>query len=111
MQKLKLTEFKKDLRAKADSVRAEHAKRYFKTGPGEYGGGDIFLGLVVPDQRKIAKKYRALNRGDIVKLLQSKIHEERQVALFILVDQFLKGSESDRKEIYDLYLANAQRIN
>lgn len=92
----------------------EHAKRlqkYFKTGKGEYGEGDIFLGLRVPAVRKIAKKYSNLPIIDATKFLKSRFHEERLFALFVLVELFRKKFEEDRGKIYNLYLKNTDYIN
>lgn len=95
----------------ADPKRAVFVTRYFKTGPGEYGEGDQFLGLTVPQVRDIAKKFKELPLDDVVSLLHSPIHEERQAALFILTYQFKKADEVKQKKIYDLYLANTRYIN
>lgn len=95
-------------------VNKEKAKllsRYFKTGKGEYAEGDIFVGLMVPQARLIAKDFFHLSLSDIKKLLQSKIHEERLIALFILVRQFQKADEKKKKIIFDLYLRSTKYIN
>lgn len=91
--------------------KASILARFFKTGKGEYGEGDQFLGIVVPDSRKIAIKYRQLPFSDISKLLESKIHEERFIALLILVHNFQKGDKKERKKIYDFYLSSIKFIN
>lgn len=103
----------------ADPERAVFLQRYFKTGPGEYGEGDIFAGLRVPAVRKIAKEFASLPLSEIDRLLDSEIHEHRLVALEILVLQFRRASspkhrdEALRKQICDLYLAavRRQRVN
>ena len=101
---------KKDLRNLANFGKANLLQRFFKTGKGDYGEGDIFLGVMVPNTRKIAKKYTNLDLKEIKKLLYSKIHEERLCALFILVEQFLRIKEK-RKDIYNFYIKNAKQIN
>lgn len=85
--------------------------RFFKTGPGQYGEGDRFIGVKVPTTRKVAKEFKSLPLAEITFLLHSDIHEERLLALVILVGQFEKGDEATRKLIYDLYLANTCHIN
>ena len=85
--------------------------RFFKTGPGDYGEGDRFLGVVVPHIRKIVKRHRDASEKEVLKLLHSKYHEERLTALLILVEQFKRGDESRKKAIYDLYLGNTSFIN
>lgn len=101
----------KDLRMYANPQKAAFVSRYFKTGKGEYAEGDIFLGFTVPETRSVAKKYSQLELNEVFKLLQSTIHEERQVALMILVRQFKKADEEKKKEIYDMYLLNTKYIN
>jgi len=100
-----------DFRKQADPEHASRLQGFFKTGKGEYGEGDVFLGLRVPDQRKIAKKYRELPIPDVLRLIQSGIHEHRLTSMFILTHQFNKGNEETRKRIVDLYLANTSYVN
>ena len=95
----------------SDSNRAKNLSWFFKTGKGQYGEGDIFLGIPVPEQRKVAKKYFDLSLGDVQELLKSKIHEHRFTALVILISKYRKAKESGKKEIYDLYLKNTENIN
>lgn len=102
-----LSSLRKELNDKADHQRAEVSQRYFKTGPGEYGHGDIFLGLSAPERRKLAKKYGDIKLPEVVKLLRSKIHEERDIALLILVDKYKTTPEV----VYNLYLENTKHIN
>ena len=91
--------------------KAKVLQKFFKTGPGEYGEGDVFCGVRVPELRKLAKAHRLLPRKEVHELLHSRIHEERLLALFILVDQYSRGDDKARKSIYDLYLRNIQYIN
>jgi len=95
----------------ADPKKARLLSRFFKTGKGEYGEGDIFLGLVVPIQRKIANQFKNLSITNIQKLLNSKIHEYRLIALIILTIQYKKFDESKKRIIYELYLKNTVNIN
>lgn len=95
----------------ADSKKASAQARFFKTGKGEYGEGDQFLGVAVPTLRKIAKENADLSLKEITKLLRSPFNDERSVALFILVLQFQKGDESTRKSIIDFYLKNLLWVN
>jgi len=90
---------------------AEHSLRFFKTGRGEYGEGDIFLGIRVPVMRKVARKFRELPLEQVHKLLKSKFHEERLLALFMLVALFKKGDDKKKKNIYDTYLGHTDYIN
>jgi 3-methyladenine DNA glycosylase AlkD len=100
-----------ELQQLADPVRATHSLRFFKTGPGQYGEGDKFLGLTVPQMRKLVRKYRALGDHDALELLASPWHEERLVALLLLVDGYKRGDEDRRRRIHRAYLANARWIN
>jgi 3-methyladenine DNA glycosylase AlkD len=102
---------KAELEKLSDPEHAMKLQGFFKTGEGEYGEGDIFLGVRVPDQRRIAKKYKNIPLTDVVELLQSGIHEHRLTALFILTEQFNKGDEEARQRIVDLYLSNAAYVN
>ena len=99
------------LRVLGNPERAEHSKRFFKTGPGEYGAGDIFLGLKVLDIRKVSRQFRGLPMPDLRRLLQSPIHEDRLAALLILVLQFERGNQLDRERIYKFYLKNTRFVN
>jgi 3-methyladenine DNA glycosylase AlkD len=100
----------RDLRAHADSERAAKSARYFKSGKGEYGEGDLFLGLTVPHVRAIAKKYWQLPYGDVAKLLASRVHEERFCALEILVFKFTKDPE-ERARVYTFYCEHLGGVN
>ena len=106
---LTILDFKKELKTKANSQKAKILQRFFKTGPGEYGEWDVFLGVVVPEIRKVAKKYGVLKSQDVVKLLHSKIHEERMAALLVMVNKF--QTKKERETIYKTYLKNTKRIN
>ena len=99
------------LAALGDAERAAHSQRFFKTGPGEYGEGDIFRGIRVPVLRSVAKEFQALPLSETLALLQSPLHEDRLVALFILVHAFKKGDAATQKTIYEQYLKHTQWIN
>lgn len=106
-----LTAVRRDIRALGSPERAKHSLRFFRTGPGEYGEGDKFLGLTVPEMRAIAKRYRDLDHDEVLELLQSEWHEERLVALLLLVDAYERGDEAGRLKIHRAYLANTRRVN
>ena len=95
----------------ADPDKAKILQGFFKTGPGEYGEGDRFLGIVVPVIRKLVKQYQDTPIGEVMKLLKSAIHEERLLALLMLVQSYEKGDDGLKKKIYDLYLKNIRFIN
>ena len=101
----------KEINSKKDNIRINILSRFFKTGKGEYGEGDIFFGLTVPSCRKIAKKYENISLKEIEYLLSNKVHEVRLIALFILTFQYKKSSEKDRKVIIDFYLKNTKYVN
>lgn len=95
----------------ADPVRAKGSQRFFKTGPGEYGAGDRFLGIPVPLLRQLAREYENLPLGGVSVLLKSPLHEERLLALLILVRQYGRGDAATRDAIYECYVRNRARIN
>jgi 3-methyladenine DNA glycosylase AlkD len=99
------------LRSLGNPKDAAFLAGFFKTGPGQYGEGDLFIGVRVPAIRKIAKEFKSLSLSEVVRLLHSKIHEERLAALAILVLQTAKADSETRKQVYDLYLANTRFIN
>jgi 3-methyladenine DNA glycosylase AlkD len=101
----------KAFKAAANPERAAFSVRYFKTGKGEYGEGDIFLGVTVPVRRKIALQHRNLPLADLKKLLESRVHEHRAASLDILVAQYKRGDEKLRERIVKFYLSNTSRIN
>jgi 3-methyladenine DNA glycosylase AlkD len=108
---MKHTDVQKQVEALANVQKAEILQRFFKTKPGEYGEGDVFVGLTVPISRSIAKQYYELPLTEVAKLLKSKIHEERLISLLILVEKFKKGTESERDKIYNFYLKHTKYIN
>lgn len=99
------------LLALADPARAAHHLRFFRTGPGEYGEGDHFLGLTSPQVRAVAKDGRGLTLTEVERLLDDAVHEIRACGLVILVEQFKKADEVARKAIIELYLRRTDRIN
>ncbi|MFA5224942.1 MAG: DNA alkylation repair protein [Candidatus Omnitrophota bacterium] len=107
----RLEEAKRQLRRGADKEKAKGLQRFFKTGPGEYAEGDIFLGLTAALTRNIVKEFQDLALSDLIKLLHSKIHEERVLALLIMVRQFDKVDIGAKEKIYKVYLANTKFIN
>jgi len=86
-------------------------QRFFKTGPGEYGEGDRFIGVTLPVIRSVSREFRGTAIAELQKLLRSPVHEERTLALLMLVDAFKAGDEPTRRRIYDLYLSNTRFIN
>ena len=100
------------LRELSDSDIAAHSQRFFKTGKGEYGEGDRFLGIRVPTIRKCVREYRAISLEDTLKLLKSSFHETRLLALLILVAKYpSKGRSTDQNAIYRSYLSHTKFIN
>lgn len=106
-------QIKADLKKRANKVKAEFLPRFFKTGKGEYGYGDRFYGVTVPEQRKVAKiHYQNTRKEDITTLLFSSYHEERLTALFILCHKFKDAKEiGEEKQWVDFYLKHAERVN
>jgi len=102
---------KAELRKYASKEKAEILQSFFKTGPGEYGEGDIFIGVTVPNTRKVAKAFLNLSRVEIRKLLASQIHEERLLALLILVAQYEASNRACKEKLYKFYIRNTKYIN
>jgi 3-methyladenine DNA glycosylase AlkD len=99
------------LRSHAVPANVAILQRFFKTGPGEYGEGDTFIGVKAPSLRSVCGDCRGASFDVVLDLLHSKIHEERLLALLMLVDAFQRGDQATRKHVYDLYLANTTFIN
>lgn len=110
-QSAALSKLKKELKSLVDSKQARILQKFFKTGKGEYGEGDVFLGIKVPQQRKVSGKYYFLSLKEIKELLKSKIHEHRSAALFILVNKYKKAGEKEKGKIFRFYLDNSKGIN
>lgn len=106
-----LNKIVEELQNLADKEIAKTMRSFFKTGKGEYGEGDLFLGIKIPEQRKVASKYSGLNLKGISDLLDSKIHEHRLVGILILVEKFNKSSEEGKGDIFNFYIKNAKKIN
>ena len=104
-------ELQKELNVHENPVDAVFLQRFFKTGKGQYGEGDIFIGLRVPQTRLIAKKYRDISLGEIEKLLESPIHEHRLAAVIIMTEQAKRANQVLKKQLYDLYLRRTDRMN
>jgi 3-methyladenine DNA glycosylase AlkD len=102
---------KKHLKPLASPEVAKSSVRFFKTGPGQYGEGDIFIGIKVPVLRKAAREFRSLPLEEIETLLSSPIHEERQLALLILVQQVSKCDDARREASFDFYMRNTKFVN
>lgn len=101
----------KELRALADKTYAKECLRFFKTGKGEYGEGDVFLGIRVPDQRKIAKKYFSLPLKEVKELIKSKYHEERLTGLIILLHKYDKADEKSKELLFKEYIRHFNYVN
>ena len=108
---LTLKSFKEEIKKESNPEKAKILQGFFKTGKGQYGEGDIFLGITVPQSRKLAKKYSNLALEEIKILLESRIHEKRLIALLILVENYKIAYEKTKDKIYNFYLSNTKRIN
>lgn len=106
-----MKELQKELRKYSNKKQAAILQRFFKTGPGEYGEGDVFIGVKVPQVRSVVKRHNGISLREATELLKSAIHEERLTALLILVSKYAKGDSSDKEKIYKLYLKNTRYIN
>lgn len=101
----------KELDKGANLADAQFLQRYFKTGRGQYGEGDVFIGLRVPSVRKIAAKYKNLSLAEVEKLLESSVHEHRLTAVIVMAEQAKRSDAKHKKALYDLYLRRTDRIN
>jgi len=101
----------KELQKYASFERKKSNERFFKTGKGQYGEGDVFIGVRVPDIRKVAKKFLYLNLKEIQSLISSEVHEVRLAGVLILVEQFKRGNEEEKARIYKFYLENKKWVN
>lgn len=99
------------LRQLGDPEDARFLQRYFRTGPGEYGEGDQFLGIRIPVLRRLAREHRGVPPDEIAELLRSPWHEARMLALLLMVDAYVRGGADARDAIYTLYLANTRYVN
>ncbi len=109
-------DLKGELKNLADPKKAQFLQRFFKTGPGEYSEGDLFWGIKVPDQRKVAKNFKTLPLTEVAKLLEDEVHEVRLSALFVLVGLYEKAGkkgfeEFNKEEVKDFYLGNLKWVN
>jgi len=107
----RLLNIQNELRRLSNKEIAEHSQKFFKTGKGQYGEGNKFLGIRVPVLRKTAKKYSEISMDECAQLLKSEFHEERLLSLLMLVAIFNKANNKDRKAVYTLYLDNTKFIN
>jgi len=108
---MSIQEIKSAVKKNSNKEKAKLLQRFFKTGKGEYGEGDVFAGIQVPVLRKIAKANGDITLAEIKTLLASPVHEERMISLFILIDKYRKGDEVEREKIFKLYMANTKYIN
>ncbi len=108
---MSVVELKRTINKHSNPEKGNFLQRFFKTGKGEYAEGDIFAGINVPVSRKIARQFKSLNLNELSKVIKSKIHEERLIALFILVDKMKKADEKEREKIYKFYLKNLKYVN
>jgi 3-methyladenine DNA glycosylase AlkD len=106
-----LAALRKELYALADPVDARFLQGFFKTGPGQYGAGDKFLGLRVPDLRRLVREYSELEDAHALEMLRSSWHEERLLALLFLVRKYARGDTSQRAKLHRAYLCNTRYIN
>jgi len=108
---MSLKKIKNELQQLGNPVHARVLQRFFKTGKGEYGEGDVFRGIKIPVLRKLAKKYQDVTCAEVEKLLTSKFHEDRMLALLLLMEKYSKADDAGKKKIYTVYLRNTRFIN
>ena len=108
---LTASDIRRRLMAHADASSVAVLQRFFKTGPGQYGEGDVFVGVRVPAMRAVCRECRGAGLDVIRTLLRSAVHEERSLALLLLVDSFTRADAAGKRAIYDLYLSHTAFIN
>jgi 3-methyladenine DNA glycosylase AlkD len=108
---MSLKKIKAELQQLGNPAQARVLQRFFKTGKGEYGEGDVFRGIKIPVLRKLAKKYQDMTCAEVGKLLTSKFHEDRMLALLLLLDKYSKANIAGKKQLYTMYLCNTRFIN
>lgn len=108
---LTAAELSRRLRARATPERAAVSQRFFKTGAGEYGEGDLFIGVTVPDTRAVARPFRGLPRPELCALLDSAVHEERLAALLLMVEEYRRGDAAAKRAVFDLYMRKLDAVN
>jgi 3-methyladenine DNA glycosylase AlkD len=108
---IKVGDIRAELQALTNPEIAAHSQGFFKTGKGEYAEGDKFLGVRVPVLRTMAKKHQQAPQKVVLSLLKSPAHEERLLALLVLVGKFQAGSDAEKRAIYRLYIDNKQHVN
>jgi 3-methyladenine DNA glycosylase AlkD len=108
---MNLRQIKKRLKELADPGQAAILQGFFKTGPGQYGEGDLFLGIRVPVLRKLIPEFRSLPMVDLAGLLDSHWHEQRFLALLLMMDAYKRGQDPQRQGVYELYMSNTRFIN
>ena len=108
---MSVKKIQEELESMSDERIASHSLRFFKTGPGQYGEGDLFRGIRVPSLRKLAKKYSYLSLDEVDQVLCSSYHEDRLMALFMMVNLYKKGDQNQQNEVFDLYLERMDQVN
>jgi len=108
---MSINKLREKIKKVSNKKHAEAMLWFFKTGKGEYGEGDIFAGIKVPVQRKIAKEFLNLSFTELKELLKSKVHEERLIALLILVEKYEKVEEKEKNKLFRFYINNRKGIN
>ena len=106
-----IRDIRKKLQQLGSEEKANVLQRFFKTGPGEYGERDVFIGVGVPELRRLVKEYQDITLNTVIQLLKSLIHEERMLALLMLIEKYSKGNDTVKKRIYTLYLKHTEFIN
>lgn len=106
-----MSNIKEEMNKKANKQKAAILSRFFKTGKGEYGEGDIFLGIKVPEQREIARNFRDMPTSEVKELIDSKIHEHRMIALLVLIEKYIRADDKEKEKIFNFYLKNTSKIN